>query len=86
KAEIRFPAVLYALGRAELLNDPTGTMKDNDTHKPLNSKDSLDFLYQTLIDNPSIVIELQSHTDSRGSDVSNQKLSEARAKTCVDYL
>lgn len=86
KAEIRFPAVLYALGRAELLIDPTGTMKDNDTHKPLNSKDSLDFLYQTLIDNPSIVIELQSHTDSRGSDVSNQKLSEARAKTCVDYL
>jgi len=84
--EIRFPAVLYALGKADLLIDPTGTDKSNDTHKPLNSKDSLDYLYQTLVDNPTIVIELQSHTDSRGSDVSNQKLSEARAKTCVDYL
>ncbi|MES2130796.1 MAG: OmpA family protein [Bacteroidota bacterium] len=86
KAEIRFPAVLYALGKAELLIDPTGADKANDTHKPLNSKDSLDFLYQTLVDNPTIVIELQSHTDSRGSDAANQKLSEARAKTCVDYL
>lgn len=84
--EIRFPAVLYALGKADLLIDATGTDKSNDTHKPLNSKDSLDFLYQTLVDNPSIVIELQSHTDSRGSDAKNQVLSEARAKTCVDYL
>jgi peptidoglycan-associated lipoprotein len=86
KAEIRFPAVLYALGKANLLIDPTGTDKSNDTKKPLNSQDSLDFLYQTLVDNPSIVIELQSHTDSRGSDKANQTLSEARAKTCVDYL
>jgi outer membrane protein OmpA-like peptidoglycan-associated protein len=38
------------------------------------------------MDNPTIVIELQSHTDSRGNDKSNQTLSEARAKTCVDYL
>ncbi|MBS1634770.1 MAG: OmpA family protein [Bacteroidetes bacterium] len=86
KAEIRFPAVLYALGKADLLVDPTGTDKSNDTHKPLNSKDSLDFLYRTLIENPTIIIELQSHTDSRGSDAKNQILSEARAKSCVDYL
>ncbi len=86
KAEIRFPAVLYALGKADLLVDTAGTAADNDTHKPLNSKDSLNFLYQTLIDNPTIVIELQSHTDSRGNDTKNQELSEARAKSCVDYL
>jgi len=86
KAEIRFPAVLYALGKADLLVDVDGTAPDNDTHKPLNSKDSLNFLYQTLIDNPSIVIELQSHTDTRDSDERNQKLSEARAQSCVDYL
>lgn len=71
KAEIRFPAVLYELGKADL--------------KP-ESKDSLNFLYQTLIDNPGIVIELQAHTDSRGNDAKNQALSEARAKSCVDYL
>lgn len=86
KAEIRFPAVLYALGKADLLVDPTGTDKSNDTRKPLNSKDSLNFLYQTLMDNPTIIVELQSHTDSRGSDAKNQILSEARAKSCVDYL
>lgn len=71
KAEIHFPAVLYELGKADL--------------KP-ESKDSLNFLYQTLIDNPGIVIELQAHTDSRGDDAKNQALSEARAKSCVDYL
>ena len=71
KAEIRFPAVLYELGKAEL--------------KP-ESKDSLNFLYQTLMDNPGIVIELQAHTDSRGADDKNQTLSEARAQSCVDYL
>lgn len=71
KAEIRFPAVLYELGKADL--------------KP-ESKDSLNFLYQTLIDNPSIVIELQAHTDSRGNNAKNQILSDARAKSCVDYL
>jgi len=69
--EIRFPAVLYDLGKATLRPE---------------SKDSLNFLYQTLIDNPTAVIEIGSHTDSRGSDAANQKLSEARAKACVDYL
>jgi outer membrane protein OmpA-like peptidoglycan-associated protein len=38
------------------------------------------------LDNPTFVIELSSHTDYRGSDPANQKLSEARAKSCVDYL
>lgn len=69
--EIRFPDVLYDLGKADLRPE---------------SKDSLDFLYQTLLDNPTFVIELSSHTDYRGSDPANQKLSEARAKSCVDYL
>ncbi|GAB4132841.1 MAG: OmpA family protein [Bacteroidia bacterium] len=71
ETEIRFPAVLYDLGKATLRPE---------------SKDSLNFLYQTLMDNPTIVIEIGSHTDSRGSNTSNQKLSEARAKSCVDYL
>ena len=52
----------------------------------INSKDSLDFLYNTLIDNPTIVIELQAHTDCRGGNDYNQKLSQRRAQSCVDYL
>ena len=71
KIEIKFPEVLYDLGKYSLRPE---------------SKDSLNFLYQTLIDNPTIVIELSAHTDSRGSDNSNQTLSENRAKSCVDYL
>ncbi len=69
--EIRFPDVLYDLDKADLRPE---------------SKDSLNFLYETLVDNPTFVIELSSHTDSRGNPVYNQKLSEARAKSCVDYL
>ncbi|HTL83409.1 MAG TPA: OmpA family protein [Bacteroidia bacterium] len=86
ESEIRFPAVLYALNHSDLLVDSLGTNKLNDTHKPINSKDSLNFLYQTLIDNPTIVIELSAHTDSRASDAYNMKLSQARAQACVDYL
>lgn len=71
ETEIRFPAVLYALNKADLRPE---------------SKDSLNFLYQTLIDNPTIIIELSSHTDSRASDAYNEKLSQARAQSCVDYL
>ena len=72
---IDFPEVQYALNKAELL------VSEN-----VNSKDSLDFLYATLIENPSIVIELQAHTDCRGSDSYNKKLSQRRAQSCVDYL
>lgn len=49
-------------------------------------KDSLETLYQTLIDNPTIVIELNAHTDSRGGNRANQILSDNRAKSCVNYL
>jgi len=49
-------------------------------------KDSLETLYQTLIDNPTIVIELNAHTDSRGGNAANQRLSDNRAKSCVNYL
>jgi outer membrane protein OmpA-like peptidoglycan-associated protein len=55
------------------------------TLKPESSAE-LDRLVKILVDNPSIRIELSGHTDSRGSDEGNQKLSEARAKSCVDYL
>ena len=37
-------------------------------------------------DNPSTVVELNSHTDTRGDDKANMTLSTARAQSCVDYL
>lgn len=36
--------------------------------------------------NPDITIDLISHTDSRGTDEFNMKLSEKRAQTAVDYV
>ncbi|MBN1950134.1 MAG: OmpA family protein [Bacteroidales bacterium] len=47
---------------------------------------SLDKLVETLNDNPNIVIELGSHTDIRGNDEFNMRLSEQRSQSVVDYL
>ncbi|MBK7946550.1 MAG: carboxypeptidase regulatory-like domain-containing protein [Flavobacteriales bacterium] len=46
----------------------------------------LDKLVQTLNDNPTVRIELSSHTDCRGKDAYNLNLSEKRAKSAVEYL
>lgn len=46
----------------------------------------LDKLVQTLNDNPTVTIELSSHTDCRGKDQYNMDLSGKRAKSAVDYL
>lgn len=47
---------------------------------------SLDKLVTLLQANPGMEIELSAHTDSKGGKRYNQRLSEARAKSCVDYL
>ena len=46
----------------------------------------LDKLVKILNDNPTMKIELNSHTDSRGSDDYNQTLSEKRAQAAVEYI
>ncbi len=46
----------------------------------------LDKLVATLLDNPTVKIELSSHTDCRGKDAYNLKLSDKRAKSAVDYI
>lgn len=46
----------------------------------------LNKLVQILKDNPSIRIELSSHTDDRSSDEYNFDLSQRRAQSAVDYL
>jgi peptidoglycan-associated lipoprotein len=49
-------------------------------------QDSLQGLIQTLRDNPNLVIELGSHTDSRDTKEYNDILSLKRARSVVDYL
>lgn len=50
------------------------------------SANELDRLIKLLTDNPTLKIELGSHTDSKGSDEYNQKLSQARSQSVVNYL
>lgn len=68
---IKLPLIEYEYNKADL--------------RP-NSKDSLDYLYNIMTENPTIVIQLRSHTDFRGSGPYNKKLSQRRAQSCVDYL
>lgn len=49
-------------------------------------QDSLQGLIKTLDENETIVVELASHTDARGSDESNDVLSQKRAESVVNYL
>ena len=49
-------------------------------------QDSLTSLIQTLKDNPKMVIELASHTDSRASTEYNDTLSLKRAESVVKFL
>ncbi len=46
----------------------------------------LDKLVTLLEDNPTARIELSAHTDSKGSDEYNNRLSERRAESVVNYL
>jgi outer membrane protein OmpA-like peptidoglycan-associated protein len=50
------------------------------------SAEALQAAYQILKDNPSIKVEIGGHTDSKGSDEYNLKLSDARAASVVEYL
>jgi len=46
----------------------------------------LDRVVKMLVENPAIEIEMSAHTDSRGSDDYNFKLSDNRAKSVVEYI
>lgn len=46
----------------------------------------LDKVVQVMKEYPELLIEAGSHTDSRGKDKYNMKLSERRAKSTVDYI
>jgi outer membrane protein OmpA-like peptidoglycan-associated protein len=46
----------------------------------------LDNVVAIMKQNPSLKIELSSHTDSRGNDAYNMKLSQQRAEAAVNYL
>lgn len=63
--------IFYEFGKARLLP---------------SSAHALDSLVTMLNENPNITIELSAHTDFRGSNEFNQKLSQQRAESVVNYL
>lgn len=71
KEPIVLPEILYDLDKADL--------------KP-QYRDSLMYLYDIMVKNPTIVVELRSHTDFRADDQYNEELSQRRAQSCVDFL
>ena len=46
----------------------------------------LDRLAKDMNENPSVDVEIKSHTDSRGPASYNMKLAEKRGKSVIDYL
>ncbi|NTW31876.1 MAG: OmpA family protein [Bacteroidetes bacterium] len=68
---IVLPEILYDFNKWDLLSQ---------------YQDSLNGLIQIMTDNPTIVVELGSHTDARGSLEYNDSLSYKRAKSVVDYI
>ena len=58
-----------------------------DSHKlKETSKADLEELIDFMNANPGIKIQIQGHTDNKGSESYNEKLSEKRAKSVYDYL
>jgi peptidoglycan-associated lipoprotein len=68
---IALPDILYDLARWELKTQ---------------YEDSLQGLITTLQLNPTIVVELASHTDNRDTEEKNDILSQRRAQSVVDFL
>jgi outer membrane protein OmpA-like peptidoglycan-associated protein len=51
-----------------------------------DAAEELDKLVTILKDNPTLKIELGSHTDAQGTDAYNIRLSQNRAQSAVDYI
>lgn len=76
---------LAPIGKDEIELDGIEYDFDSDQLRD-KSKEVLDELYAFLIFNGNLIVEINSHTDCRGSDSYNRDLAERRAKSCVEYL
>lgn len=78
------PPVTYEVGKTYVLRNVYYDF-DKAAIRP-DAAVELDKLVAVLNDYPNMHIELGSHTDSRGNDAYNLKLSQARAESAVAYL
>jgi len=82
-----------SFSKIEVGSDINSLIEINPIYFDLNKSDirkdasiELDKIVEVLKNNPEIKIELGSHTDSRGSDTYNLKLSDRRAKSSAKYI
>ncbi|MGZ3900438.1 MAG: OmpA family protein [Bacteroidia bacterium] len=72
KEPVRIPNIQYEFDKSNILE---------------TSKIAIDTTVLRLMEaNPEVIVEIQSHTDSKGSDQYNEKLSQKRAESVVNYL
>ena len=72
KEPIRIPNIQYEFDKSNILE---------------GSKIAIDTTVFSLMEaNPELIVEIMSHTDSKGSDKYNEKLSQQRAESVVAYL
>jgi outer membrane protein OmpA-like peptidoglycan-associated protein/opacity protein-like surface antigen len=62
------------------------TFEFNQSRLTLDAKKVLDFVAQSLKDNPTATVEVGGYTDSKGSETYNQQLSLSRARAVRAYL
>ncbi|GAB2953836.1 hypothetical protein GCM10027048_18880 [Hymenobacter coalescens] len=70
-AKLELPTIIFAQGKASLLS---------------GSYNELNRLSRTLLDNPSVQIRLEGHTDNQGDAQKNKVLSEQRVTEVKRYL
>jgi type IX secretion system PorP/SprF family membrane protein len=69
--QYEFQNVFFATNRYDLSSEATA---------------ELDQLVSIMKENPALKLEISGHTDERGSDEYNQRLSERRSKAVIDYI
>lgn len=70
-ALVRLDNILYEFNKFDLTKE---------------SKNELDTLIAFLKENKDVTVEVSSHTDCRGSNEYNKKLSQQRGQSCANYL
>ena len=58
----------------------------NDSRLKPVVKTKLDSIYQVLVNEPLVTVQISGYSDDIGSAEFNKKLSERRARACADYL
>jgi OmpA-OmpF porin, OOP family len=72
KSAVRIPNINYQTDKWELLTESQNVLDTT--------------VLKLMLENPELIVEIQSHTDSKGSESYNIKLSQKRSESVVKYL